>query len=188
MDFVNSDIFVNFGIPVLICLARIFDVTLDTIRIIFISKGMKFAAPMLGFIEILIWLMAITQVMQHLDQWQNYVAYALGFSLGNYFGILLENKIALGNVVIRVITKIKADILATELRALGYSVTTIDATGNEGAVNVLFTIAKRGKIDQIVSIIKKNNPWAVYSIEDLRYVNLAMQNVPVSKENLMKGE
>lgn len=174
------------GIPLLICLARIIDVTISTVRIIFVSKGQRLIAPILGFFEIMVWLMAITQVMQHLDHWQNYIAYALGFALGNYFGIYIENKIALGSVAVRIITKIKADTLANELRSRGHSVTTVDAIGNDGEVNIVFTVIDRSKIKEIVPLIKKHNPWAVYSIEDVRYANYAMLNVPVSEQNLNK--
>ncbi len=103
MTIFTSEWFVTFGMPVLICLARIIDVTMSTVRIIFVSKGQKFLAPILGFFETLIWLLAITSIMQHLDQWQNYVAYALGFSLGTFSGIIIENKIALGHVMVTLV-------------------------------------------------------------------------------------
>ncbi|ASM39700.1 DUF2179 domain-containing protein [Campylobacter sp. RM12327] len=185
-EFLQSDFFRYIGIPILICLARIIDVTLGTIRIILVSKGKKIIAPILGFFEILIWLIAITQVMAHLDGWQNYIAYALGFALGNLFGILLEEKLALGHVVVRIIPKIKAVNLAKMLRNSGYSVSMINANGNEGDINILFVVIKRCEIDNILPLIKENNPWAFYTIEDLRYANLNMINVPVNQSTIKK--
>lgn len=185
-EFLQSDMFRYVGIPVLICLARIIDVTIGTIRIIFVSKGKKFIAPILGFFEILIWLMAITQVMSRLDGWQNYVAYALGFALGNLFGILLEERLALGHVVIRIIPKIKALTLANTLRNNGHDVSMINAKGNQGDIDILFVVIKRSQIDTIIPIIKEHNPWAFYTIEDLRYVNLHMLDVPVNQKNITK--
>ncbi|WP_052137670.1 DUF2179 domain-containing protein [Campylobacter sputorum] len=183
-EFLQSDFFRYIGIPILICLARIIDVTLGTVRIILVSKGKKIIAPILGFFEILIWLIAITQVMAHLDGWQNYIAYALGFALGNLFGILLEEKLALGHVVVRIIPKIKAVNLAKMLRNSGYSVSMINANGNEGDINILFVVIKRCEIDNILPLIKENNPWAFYTIEDLRYANLNMINVPVNQSTI----
>ncbi|ASM38061.1 MAG: DUF2179 domain-containing protein [Campylobacter sputorum] len=183
-EFLQSDFFRYIGIPILICLARIIDVTLGTVRIILVSKGKKIIAPILGFFEILIWLIAITQVMAHLDGWQNYIAYALGFALGNLFGILLEEKLALGHVVVRIIPKIKAVNLAKMLRNSGYSVSMINANGNDGDINILFVVIKRCEIDNILPLIKENNPWAFYTIEDLRYANLNMINVPVNQNTI----
>jgi len=130
-------------IPILICLARIIDVSIGTVRIIFVSKGMKYLAPLLGFFEVLIWLLAIGQIMQNLSNPLNYIAYATGFAMGNYVGIILENKIAMGIVSIRVITRLEASDLVNHLRERGLTVTSIDAEGNHGAVKVFFTIAKR---------------------------------------------
>lgn len=101
-DFYNSDAFTFIFLPLFIFLARICDVTLDTIRIIFVSKGMRKIAPLIGFFEILIWLMAISKIMQNLDNWACYVAYAGGFATGNYFGMLVEEKLAIGHEMIRV--------------------------------------------------------------------------------------
>lgn len=180
VNLVNSELFVTFGMPVLICLARIIDVTLSTIRIIFVSKGERILAPVLGFFEILIWLMAITQIMQNLDQWQNYIAYALGFALGTYAGIIIENKIALGHVMVTMVTRTDAGKLTKKLRDSGYWITQTDAIGNDGNVNILVTIIKRKEIDKIIPIIKKYNPWAAYSVNDMRYVNPGVVNIPVT--------
>lgn len=171
MEWMQSEWFSLYGVPVLICLARILDVTIGTLRIIFVSKGLKNIAPILGFFEIMIWLTALTQVMGNLTNPVNFLAYALGFSLGNYLGIYIESRIALGNVVFRIITKRDSDALAAKLRSLGHSVTVLDAEGNEGPVNVVFTVVKRTQINKIVSFIQHFNPRAVYSIEDVRHAS-----------------
>ncbi|MFV0481533.1 MAG: DUF2179 domain-containing protein [Campylobacteraceae bacterium] len=166
----SSEAFKLYGIPLLICLARITDVTIGTVRIIFVSKGMKNIAPILGFVEICIWLTAITQVMENLTNPINFFAYALGYSLGNYLGIYIEGKIALGAVVIRIITKRDSHSLITKLREKG-SVTVIDAEGNNGPVNVIFMVIKRAEINQVLPIILHFNPNAVYSIQDVRHAS-----------------
>jgi uncharacterized protein YebE (UPF0316 family) len=180
----ESQAFITYGIPLLICLARITDVSIGTMRIIFVAKGLKYLAPILGFFEISIWLLAITQVMANLNSPSNFLAYALGFSLGNYFGMYIENKLAIGMVVIRIITKRDANKLINVLMEKNYSVTVAEAYNKVGDVNIIFTTLKRSQIPKIVTIINTYNPLAVYSIEDVRYVsdmNFTQTKIPENK-------
>ena len=96
MAFFGSEIFTFIILPILIFIARVCDVSIGTMRIIFISRGAKILAPLLGFFEILIWLVAIGKVMQNLDNIACYVAYAGGFATGNFVGIRIEEKLAMG--------------------------------------------------------------------------------------------
>lgn len=182
----THELFPTVGIPICICLARIVDVSLGTLRNILTNRGQKLMAPMVGFVEILIWITVITQVMQHLDHWQNYFAYAFGFALGTFIGIWVEEKIALGNVILRIITRTDAHKLAEILRSKNYYVTLLDADGNEGKVNVLFLTIKRSNLKRIVPIIKENNPWAIYSIEDVRFANYKLMDTPIDKIDEIK--
>jgi len=159
-----------FLLPGLICLARIIDVSLGTLRIIFVAKGYRVLAPVLGFFEILIWIIAISQVMQNLTNWLTYVAYALGFAIGNYVGITLENRLSLGMVVLRIITRSDATELTALLRKMDYGVTTVDAEGATGPVHILFTVMKRADLADVVPIVRKHNPRAFYTISDIRTV------------------
>ena len=158
-------------IPALIFLARIMDVTLGTLRIVFISKGDKTIAPLLGFVEVLIWLVAITQVMQNLSNVASYFAWAAGFAAGNFLGLRIEQTLALGQVVVRVITVDSGDELISRLTNRGYRLTALDAKGSRGKVNLLFMIVKRKKLKEVVDIIRDYNPNAFYSIEDVRSVS-----------------
>jgi uncharacterized protein YebE (UPF0316 family) len=158
-------------IPILIFLARIMDVTLGTLRIVFISKGDKVIAPLLGFVEVLIWLVAITQVMQNLSNFASYFAWAAGFATGNFLGLRIEQKLALGQMVVRVITVESADELIERLAGRGYRLTSVDAKGTRGKVNLLFMIVKRKKLQEVIRIIRDYNPNAFYSIEDVRSVS-----------------
>ncbi|RDV14968.1 DUF2179 domain-containing protein [Pontibacter diazotrophicus] len=158
-------------IPALIFLARICDVTLGTLRIVFISKGDKVIAPLLGFLEVLIWLIAITQVMENLSNVASYLAWAGGFATGNFLGLRVEQKLALGQAVVRVITVEPADKLIEQLKGHGYRLTSVDARGTRGKVNLLFMIVKRKKLNDVIDIIRNYNPQAFYSIEDVRSVS-----------------
>ncbi|MHA6248313.1 DUF2179 domain-containing protein [Pontibacter sp. CAU 1760] len=158
-------------IPALIFFARICDVTLGTLRIVFISKGNKTIAPILGFLEVLIWLIAITQVMENLSNVASYLAWAGGFATGNFLGLRVEQKLALGQVMVRVITAEPAHTLLEQLIDKGYRLTSVDAQGTRGKVNLLFMVVKRKKLDEVIEIIRNYNPQAFYSIEDVRSVS-----------------
>ena len=161
-EFLKSEAFILYGIPLLIALARITDVSIGTLRIIFIAKGLKLWAPILGFFEVSIWLGAISQVMGNLNTPANFIAYALGFSLGNYLGMYIESRLAIGMVVVRIITKEDAFDLVEALRNLRYSVTVADAQGNTGAVKIIFTVIKRSDIAHVRELILKYNPHGLF--------------------------
>lgn len=158
-------------LPLLIFFARVCDVSLGTIRIIFISKGIKYLAPVIGFFEILIWLLAIGQIMQNLTNIYYYFIYAGGFATGNLVGIILEEKLSIGTVAIRIITRRKADKLVEVLRKKHIRMTIVDAHGAKGPVKLIFSIVKRQNAKKVIKIVKKYNPNAFYSIEDIRQVS-----------------
>jgi uncharacterized protein YebE (UPF0316 family) len=158
-------------LPLFICCLRICDVSLDTLRIIFMTKGFKRLAPIIGFFEVLIWIVAITRIMQHLNNWVCYVAYAGGFGMGNYVGMLLDEKLAIGHQLIRVITRVDASALATALRGAGYGLTASKATGMQGEVGLLFIIVNRKSQKHALEIIQEHNPNAFFTIENIHFVN-----------------
>lgn len=172
-------------LPVLIILARIADQSIGTLRLIFLSKGYKYYAPILGFFEVIIWLLAVTQILRHLDNALTYIAYGLGFALGNYIGMVIEQKISLGNVIIRIIPKVDTTELINYLREHNYGLTTIEAMGSRGPVTVIFSIIKRRDIDHVVSIIHQFNPTAFYTIEDVKSVHEGV--LRKSQENSILG-
>jgi len=159
-----------FLLPSLIFLARVADVTLGTVRVIFITREMKFMAPLVGFIEILIWLLAIGQIMRNLSSPICYVAYAAGFATGNFVGISIAEKLSLGVVMIRVITAQDALPLVERLKAENYGVTSIDGHGTSGQVKVVFTLVPRREVPGVVGLIKLFSPEAFYSIEEVNFV------------------
>jgi len=161
-------------LPLLIFFARITDVSLDTLRIIFINRNLRYYAAIIGFFGVLIWLMVIRQIFQRLDNPLCFIAYAAGFAAGNFVGIMIENRISIGKVIIRTITRKDSDELVVFLRSSGYGVTVMDAEGTTGPVKVIFTIAERSDIKSIVEAIKRYNPTAFYSVEDVRFVSEAV--------------
>ena len=157
-------------IPLLIFTARIADVSIGTVRVIFVSRGFKYLAPVVGFIEILIWLLAIGQIMKNLSNPMCYIAYAGGFAMGNYVGICIAERLSLGVALIRVISKKDALPLVEQLKKENYGVTSVDGHGASGEVKVVFTIVPRREVRPVIELVKKFNPNAFYSVEEVGFV------------------
>lgn len=169
-EFFNTDLYSWVVLPLLIALSRILDVTIGTIRLIFVSRGYKYVASLLGFVEVIIWLVAIGEIMQHLGNVMSYIAYGAGFAAGNFIGINLVDRMSLGTVVIRIIPKKDTSTLIEKLRAENYGVTSIDAQGKMGPVQVIFSIVKRKNLKSALRIINEHNPQSFYTVEEVETV------------------
>ena len=169
--FYDGSLFTYIILPALIFLSRIIDVTIGTVRIVMVSKGQKSWAPILGFFEVLIWLIAISKIFQNLDNWVCYVTYAAGFATGNYIGLILEERLAVGIVKIQIITRKKANKLIKNLTEAGYGITHHEAQGSNETVNIIYSIINRKEIQKVEDIIVTTNPKAFYSVEDVKSVN-----------------
>ncbi|MFX1453279.1 MAG: DUF2179 domain-containing protein, partial [Promethearchaeota archaeon] len=155
-------------LPLLIFIARVLDVTLGTLRIVFISQGRQKLAPIVGFFEIFIWLLAVGQIFSNLTNIIYYFAYAGGFATGNYVGLLVENKISLGLLSLQLIIRENPEKLINLLKDNGYSLTTLSAEGHQGIVKLVILIIKRKDLPKILEIIRSNNPKAFISVEQVK--------------------
>lgn len=171
MNPLQLDFFHLVIIPLLIILARVMDVSIGTLKIILISKGYRSVSAVLGFFESFIWIVVVSQIMRHLDNYYYFVAYGIGFALGTFIGVSIERAISLGQVIIRVITRYPGEQLAQYLLDNNYSVTKVDGEGRYGPVNILFLVVMRKQIEEVVKIIEEFNPNAFYTIEDVRSVS-----------------
>jgi len=159
-------------LPLLIFLARIGDVSMETIRVIYISKGIKYLAPFIAFFEIVIWLLAMEVVMSDLSNIANFFAYAFGFAMGTYIGLVIEEKLSIGMVILRIITtNDSTDEIMAFMQAENYGVTSLDATGSRGNVKMILTLVNRTDVPAITAHLQTTNPQAFFSIEDIRYVS-----------------
>jgi uncharacterized protein YebE (UPF0316 family) len=158
-------------LPVLIFLARICDVSVGTLRIIYVSRGKKLLSPILGFIEVSIWLLAISQIMQNMNNIYCFLAYACGFAMGNFVGIQIEEKLAMGILVIRIFLTNAESEIKEKLNKAGFGVTSIDAHGMSGNVEIIFSVIKRKDLKAFVKIIESCQSGLFYSIEDAKSVN-----------------
>jgi uncharacterized protein YebE (UPF0316 family) len=169
-SFFYSDLFSYVLMPFLIFTARICDVSIGTMRIIFVSKGKRNIAPILGFFEVLIWITAISKIMQNLDNYINYVAYAAGFATGNFVGMIIEEKLAMGIQMIRVFAHERGPELVQSLNVSGYGATVVEAHGAREKVHLIYTIVKRNDLGNVLEVINRFNPKAFYTIEDIKAV------------------
>lgn len=182
----DSPVFTWVILPLLIFLARIADQSIGTLRLIFVSKGYKYLAPFLGFFEVIIWLVAVGQIFKQLDNALYYIAYGAGFAAGNFVGIILEEKISLGTVVVRIIPKLDTSDLIEYLKSHNYGLTIMDAEGSRGKVKVILSIIPRKQLREYVSIINKFNPNAFYTIEEVKSVRHGIFR-PRSQESILGG-
>jgi uncharacterized protein YebE (UPF0316 family) len=159
-------------LPLLIFFARIADVSMETVRVIYISRGIKYLAPIIAFFEIVIWLLAMEVVMQDLANIANFMAFALGFATGTYVGLEIEERLSIGMVILRIITTEESEGQITAfLAAENCGVTRLDAQGSRGNVKMILSLVNRTDVLRITEYIHTVNPHAFFSIEDVRYVN-----------------
>ena len=155
-------------LPILNFLSRLGDVTMATLRHIFVSKGFKKIVPILGFFEVLIWLVAMRQVFSHLDNFACFLAWAAGFSAGTYLGMYIEERLAIGTQIIRIISNEDITHLTVALKTSNQGITIVDGHGAVGPVKLIFTIVKRTNKKEVIDLIHLHTPKAFYSIEDVK--------------------
>lgn len=171
-------------VPVFIFFARIFDVSIGTLRIMFVAKGFKLEAALLGFVEILIWIIVIVQIFNNLDNWLNYIAYAGGFASGVYIGMFIEERMKKGVQLFRIIPLKDSEILFEKLKESNFRVVAVDGEGRAGPVKIIFTIAKRIRWHELAELISLYAPDSFYSAEDIRFTS-EMEENPVIKQDVL---
>jgi uncharacterized protein YebE (UPF0316 family) len=162
------DVYSWVAIPLLIFLARIADVTLGTLRFIFISRGYRWLAPTVGFFEVTIWLVAIREVLVNLRNFVCVLAYGLGFAAGNFIGLWLEEKLSIGMVLVRIWLKHNQNGLMNFLKEHEYGYTIVEGEGTREKVKILFTIIKRKNLEHVLTAVSELAPNAFYTIESIR--------------------
>jgi uncharacterized protein YebE (UPF0316 family) len=168
MGFLDSNLYIWVVLPIIVFFARVSDVTLGTLRIIFISRGKRNLAPLLGFVEVFIWITVVAQIVSHAHNILAYLAYAAGFATGAFVGMYIEDRLAIGTQIVRTIVQNNSQELIGNLHYAGYGVTSVDGQGVNGPVNLIYTIVLRKNLPDVLAIIHRTHPHAFLSIEDLR--------------------
>ena len=166
----DQEIYQFIVLPLIIFFARICDVSLGTLRIVFVSGGKKLIAPILGFFEVLIWVVVISEIFKNVGSMVGYVAYAGGYAAGNYIGMMIEERIAIGTQLIKVFSAKDVTPLQHSLNETGFGTTIVDGDGSAGKVKILYTVINRKTAGQAKKILSEFDPQIFYVIEDVRSV------------------
>ena len=157
---------------ILVFIARIVDVAMGTLRTMMAVQGRMVIAFFLGFVEVIIWVLVVSTVVSQLRQSPALIVfYALGFACGNVVGILVEGKLALGNIALNVISTRGGSALARALRAAGQPVTVFAGMGMSGPVEQLFMVCRRRDIQRLLSIVKRIDADALVITDMVRGIN-----------------
>lgn len=149
---------------------RIFDMGLDTIRVLFVVRGKKQLAWVLGFFQSLIFIVAISSVLANANNWLNILGYAAGFATGNVVGMIIEERMALGYIHLTIYSSTRGAAVAEALRKDGYAVTEVAGRGKDGTVTVLHCSVLRKKVDSVETIVLEEDPTAFITSADVRQV------------------
>jgi len=155
-----------------IFLAKMAEVTMATLRNVLINRGIKLIGALIGFFEILIWVIVVSNVLSSLtDDPFKVVIYCLAFACGNYFGVALEGKIAIGIACLQVmVPEGSKEELSTLMYAHGFGVTFIQAEGAERTIDILVMYLKRKKVPEAIALIRDNCPDALITVNDVRHL------------------
>ncbi|HMU40914.1 MAG TPA: DUF2179 domain-containing protein [Pseudomonadota bacterium] len=158
-------------------LARVSDVSLGTLRVVMVTQGRRGRAALLGFLEVLIWVFAVSKVLGNLQKPMFAVAYAAGFACGNYVGLTLERWAAMGKQAVRVFSR-RGEELADRLRQQGFRVTVFHGMGRDGPVHMLYAETERRKMPCILSDARRIDPQCFYVVDDVRIASSAEEPPP----------
>jgi uncharacterized protein YebE (UPF0316 family) len=152
----------------LIFILRVADMTLDTLRMLFVMRGKKRVAWVLGFFQSAIFVLAIGRVLTQLNNPLNVIGYAAGFATGNVVGMLIEERIAIGHILINIISPRRGSAIVSHLRQNGYAVTELSGRGKDGMVSLLNCSVLRKQVEKVHQLVNEIDPEAFITVEDVR--------------------
>jgi uncharacterized protein YebE (UPF0316 family) len=158
-------------LPLLIFLARVADVTVATVKLMFVVNNARKAAAFLGFFEALITIIALSRIMQDASNFLAIIMYAAGFATGTFVGMYIEEKMAYGSVLIRIISKHIPQELLNFLVRNQYHYSMVDANDQSGNTQILFTVCKRSNLHYFLNNLESIDPQALYTIENVKQVS-----------------
>ena len=170
-------VWIMLGNGLLIFCLRLVDVSLGTVRLIMIGRGRRKIAPLLGFVEVTIWVVAISQVISNLDNIFNILAYSGGFAAGTLVGMWIEDKLALGHVGISIISTSQGQKIVQKLRQADYGVTELTGSGRSGTVNLITTIVPRKEVEDVFQLVNQTDPKSFIAIDDMKDVKRGYMHV-----------
>jgi len=170
-------IWIMIGNALLIFCLRLIDVSLGTMRMIMINRGQRKIAPLLGFVEVTVWVVAISQVITNLDNLFNILGYSGGFAAGTLVGMWIEDKLALGHVEISIFSTTQGWKIVQKLRQADYGVTELTGNGRSGVVNLITTIVPRRDVKNIFQLVNQTDPKSFIAVDDMKDVKRGYMHV-----------
>ena len=161
----SAELWFNAG---LIFILRVGDMSLDTLRVLYVMRGQKSLALILGFCQAMLFITAITSVLNNLDNPINIIGYAAGFATGTVVGMIIEERLASGHIHLRIISSRRGTAIAESLREEGYAVTEIPARGKDGTVTVINCSVLRKNVNKARKMIGAVDDEAFITAEEIR--------------------
>lgn len=185
VDSLDPSILGGVLLPLIVFIARIVETSFKTIRLVYVAKGFKYLAAGIGTVEVAIWLLSTGLVITNLNNILCILGYIAGYAIGTVLGIDMEERLRVGHVIVRIITRTNPDGMMLELREKGYGITRLDGTGSYGsAVAVLLVLVPRNELDTLISTLNTGYPEAIFSIEDIRTLK---ENTPIFFKKKRRG-
>jgi len=155
---------------VIIFVLRIIGVTLATLRVLIMMRGRKILSASMGFFEVLVYVLAIGQVVNNLSNVWNLLGYCLGFAAGTLIGMSIEERLAIGFVTIRIVSRYNSQRMADAIRAAGYGATIDWGQGRDGTVGIVYATVRRREVDAVITTADEVDDDAFVTVEDTRTI------------------
>lgn len=155
-------------LPLVIFVIRVGDMSLDTLRVLFVVRGRRLPVWVVGFLQSALWVVAVSSVLSQLDNPLNLLGYAAGFATGSVVGLALEERLAIGHNHLRVISSQRGSAIAEAVRAAGYAVTELAGRGKDGTVSILTTSVRRRDIENVRQAVLAADPEAFLTLTEVR--------------------
>jgi len=160
----------DWSIALMIFCLRITDMSLDTLRLLFVVRGRKGISWTLGFFEAAVYIVAITRVLSNLNNPLTILGYAAGFATGNVVGMLIEERLAIGHINLQIVSSGRGVVLAQVLRDAGFAVTEVPARGKNGMVHLLSMSVLRKDVPRVEQVVHEVDAEAFVTSADVRPV------------------
>ena len=161
---------------------RAVDVGIGTVRIVLLSRGRRWPATALGFFESLIWVIAVSRVLDGLDDPWRMVAFAAGFAAGTYAGSVVEEWLAIGQSLVRILAPVDTFPVASLLRERGFACSVFNGDGMDGEIRLTMAVVPRKSVREVTELINAANPSAFVTVDQTASIDLtAWQNRAVRK-------
>ena len=144
---------------------RLVDMAMATVRIVLVGRGKKGTATAIGFVEAIVWVLAISRVFSGIEDPARILAFAAGFAAGTFLGAKVEEWIALGQSLVRIVAPNESPAVAGLLREQGHGATVINGDGLEGEVRITFCVVPRKRLASVLEMVREANPEAFLTVE-----------------------